>query len=319
MKTILIIADYFGEWPKWFGMFLKSCEFNPTIHWRIHTDCAVPERAPTNVEFVNISREAYVRRASDILGLSFGPKDMYNICDLRPTFGVLYADIIRGYDYFGWGDVDVVYGDIRKFYTDEVLSHNVICSNARTCTGHFTLIRNESWLRECFKHIPNWRQRLEDPDPHPWSDSLDEAKLSGIFSPVAEVREEFGERLAGLSSLSKYWQNNYFREQWSTPFIPYPWHDGSRLHPEVWYWQNGHLRNEWDGEREFLYLHLMNFKAKKYVDEDLYGTAPTWEGLSTLIHFDCNEIRGRAVRIDRRGFHLNEAADESRLMKQPAW
>jgi hypothetical protein len=55
MKTILIIVDYFGKWPKWFDMYLKSCELNPTIHFRVHTDCPVPVDSPANVTFVPIS------------------------------------------------------------------------------------------------------------------------------------------------------------------------------------------------------------------------------------------------------------------------
>ena len=285
-------------------MFLKSCEWNPSIRWLIHTDATVPDDVPGNVEFVSMSQEEYKRRVSASLGISFLPKDMYNICNLRPAFGMMYAEELADYDYFGWGDIDVVYGDIRKFYTGEVLTSNVICSNSRTCTGHLTLIKNEQWLRDAFREIPRWRECLEDPEPHRWSESLDEAKLSGVFSPVAEVRREFGDSHTEAGCRAKYWENNYFREQWATPFVPYPWHDGSRLHPEIWYWHNGHLKNERDGDREFLYLHLMNFKAKRYVDEDLYGTAPTWEALDSLFTFDWNDIGGRVVQIDRRGFHL---------------
>jgi hypothetical protein len=174
-----------------------------------------------------------------------------------------------------------------------------------------TLIKNERWLRESFLEIDNWRERLEDPELHPWSQCLDEAKLSGLFSPSSEVREKFGPRRATPSALSRYWENNYFREQWHTPFVPGPWHDGRRVHPEVWYWKQGHLTNESDGDREFLYLHLMNFKAKRWVDEDLYGTAPTWESLPRIVHFDRRQARDAVVRIDRQGIHLLSAVSDS--------
>lgn len=302
MKSILIIIDYFGQWPKWFDMFLKTCEHNATVHWLLHTDCRIPPDPPANVRFVRTSREQYTKRVSDTLGIRFAPDSMYAICNVRPAFGVLYAEEIRGYDYFGWGDIDVLYGDIRRFYTDEVLTHDVICASDRLCTGHLTLLRNDSSLREAFREIDSWRERLEDPASHPWSECLDEAKLSGLFSPLPEVRAEHAPR--GATALARYSRNNYFKEQWHTPFVPLPWHDGTRLHPEVWFWCNGRLTNERDGSREFLYLHLMNFKSKRWVDETLYGTAPTWESLQQVLHFDCRDLYEHTVRIDRQGLHV---------------
>jgi hypothetical protein len=306
MKSVLIIIDYFGTWPLWFDMFLKTCELNPTIHWLLHTDCPVPPEAPKNVRFAALSREDYERRVGAVLGVRFSPRSMYSICNLRPAFGELYAQEIRDYDYFGWGDIDVLYGNIRNFYNDHVLTHNVICSSAQTCTGHLTLLRNSAWLRQAFRAISGWRARLEDPAPHPWEECLDEAKLSGLFSPSRHLREKLRPRGASTPALSHFSRNNYFRQQWHTPFIPARWHDGRRQHPEVWYWRNGRLTNEQDGDREFLYLHLMNFKGKRWVDEELYGSAPTWERLSQVIHFDCSTLRDHTVRIDRQGIHREE-------------
>lgn len=302
MKTVLIIIDYFGEWPKWFQMYLKSCELNPSIRWLIHSDCPIPDRVPANVTFVPISREDYTQRIGDILGVRFRPQSMYKVCDLRPAFGILYEDEIAGYDYFGWGDIDVVYGNIRALYTGEVLTHNVISASDRICTGHLTLLKNEPWLRAAFRHIPHWRERLEDPRPHPWSESLDEARLSGIFSPCEQVRRQFGS--ADTQLPARYWNNNYFREQWTTPFTPFPWRDGSAQHPEVWFWRNGRLTNQRDADSELLYLHLMNFKAARYINEELYGTALTWDSLSEVLHFNCAELGDETVRIDRSGMHL---------------
>jgi hypothetical protein len=306
MKSILIIADYFGTWPKWFGMYLKSCELNPTVHWLIHTDCALPAQWPSNVTLIQMSQLDYMRRVCDRLRISFRPRNMYNICNLRPTFGVLYASEIRGYDFFGWSDIDVIYGHIRHFYTEEVLMRNVICSSSRICTGHLTLMRNRHWLRHAFLRIDGWRARLENPEPCEWSESLDEAKLSGLLSPCHEVRRKFGPRYPVSRLPRRFWNNNYFHEQWTTPFTPGPWYDGNPVHPEVWYWRNGHLTNARDRTREFLYLHLMNFKAPRYVDLALYQHCTTWDQLPEILHFDCTTVGDSIVRIDRQGIHLDK-------------
>lgn len=154
--------------------------------------------------------------------------------------------------------------------------------------------------------MDGWRECLEDPGPYVWSESLDEVKLSGMFSPMREVRQAYGPRGIAGAALERFSTGNYFVEQWPTPFVPLPWHDGSRLHPETWYWCDGRLTNARDGERQFIYLHLMNFKSKRWVDEELYGSAPTWEKLPEVVHFDCGAMaRGCTVRIDRAGIHVN--------------
>jgi hypothetical protein len=220
--------------------------------------------------------------------------------------GVVHADLAAGYDFFGWGDIDVIYGDIRAIYDDRVLSRNVISSHSGICSGHLTLIRNEPWLTTAFENLAHWRRRLEDPGPFEWHESLDEAHLTGLFSPSAKIRRYYAKRCARVWPERVYFINNYFREQYSTPFTPNPWIGGRAEHPETWFWRDGELTNATNGARRFLYLHLMNFKAKRWVNEDLYAHSPTWSGLPGSMRFSIEDFRARAagerhVRIDRGG------------------
>jgi hypothetical protein len=70
----------------------------------------------------------------------------YKICDYRPAFAYILPDYIKGYDFWGWGDLDVVYGDIRHFVTDEVLSRYKMFSGY----GHFTLYKNDEYTNTFF-------------------------------------------------------------------------------------------------------------------------------------------------------------------------
>ena len=70
----------------------------------------------------------------------------YKICDYRPAFAYILSDYVKGYDFWGWGDIDVVYGDIRHFVTDEVLSRYKMISGF----GHFTLYRNDEYTNTFF-------------------------------------------------------------------------------------------------------------------------------------------------------------------------
>lgn len=284
-------------------MFLASCKANTSVDWLIHGDFPPPISCPPNVRFVQISRQDYLNLVSSRLGIRFNPNSMYSVCNVRPAFGIIHKESIDTYDFFGWGDLDVIYGDLRAFYELAIEESNVISNDARICSGHLTLIRNEGWLREAFALIPDWRQRLESAGPTAWADSLDEARLSSIFSPDPQARKE----LAGLGTReipAMYWSNNYFVDQWVTPFVPKPWLDGSPIHPEIWLWGGGRIWNERDMPRTFPYLHLMNFKAHRYVDLSLYGKARTWSDSKRLIDFNCEELDGQCVEISRSGFRL---------------
>ena len=81
------------------------------------------------------------------------------------------------------------------------------------------------------------------------------------------------------------------------------------MHPDVWHWDRGALSNNHDGDRTFLYLHLMNFKSKRWINEGLYADAITWDRLGTCLHFAPSDLHGldaetRHFRIERRGIHL---------------
>ncbi len=304
MKRVLLISDYFGSWPPWFQMFLASCARNPSVDWLIHTDCPLPASYPPNVTIVPITTVDYCQRASDILQVSFRPQAMYGICNLRPMFGVLNEERIKGYDFFGWSDLDVVFGDFRSIYDDATLEHNVVSASADICTGHLCLIRNEEWLVNAYQLLGNWRAILSRDHPYDWPTGLDEAGLSTIFSPSKRVRRQLSRKLLWRDVPARYWSNNHFVDQWATVFVPWPWHDGNRHHPEVWYWKDGKLWNDRDGDRQYLYLHLMNFKAARFIDKRIYGSAATWESLDSIMNFRWDEVGSRTVRIDRSGIRL---------------
>jgi hypothetical protein len=305
----MIFCDYFGPWPPWFGLFLESCRTNPTIDWYIHADTPPDFDPPDNVRFQILPFKQYCARASDILNVRFAPESPYNICNLRPMLGVVHAAVCRDYDFIGWGDIDVIYGQIRSIYTDDVLTANVVSADAQICSGHLTLMRNEPWLCQAFHHLRDWRQRLQDPNAFEWGDSLDESHLTALFSPNPVARASAEHRSGSRAPSPDFYLRNRFQEQWTTPFTPKPWRHGGRVHPEVWFWRDGEITNEQDGAHTFPYLHLMNFKAKRWVNEALYGDAPTWSLLDRCMHFEIEELRARQpgschVRIDRHGLHL---------------
>jgi len=299
MKSIVILIDYFGAWPRWFPVFLASCRYNGTINWIIRTDCEIPENPPQNVKFVPISYGAYIENVSKRLGIDFRPNGNYKICDLKPMYGDMYNEDIADYDYYGFGDLDVIYGDIRKFYTDDVLSHDVISTHKWILSGHLALFRNVEHLRKAYQKIPRWKEYLEAPDIK----RFDEDVYSFLF--IKRYRGLLQRLLPSIFGGAYnfrpiYSENVYLKEQYTTVFHPMPWHDGIADHPEVWFWKDGILTNDRNIGREYLYLHLMNFQSMRYTNPDCRARHTPWkENRNTLFTRAGEESDG--VRIDWAG------------------
>lgn len=299
LKSIAILIDYFGSWPKWFPVFLASCGSNPTVDWIITTDCEIPENPPNNVKFIPVAYADYVASVSRRLGINFNPSGSYKICDIRPMFGDMYREELADYDYYGFGDLDVIYGDIRRFYTDDVLSFDAISTHPNMLSGHLVLFKNTEEMRKAYLKIPNWRKYLEAPKIK----RFDEDVYSYLFIPRYKGLLErclpsvFGRNYKFDPIYSK---NVYFKEQYTTVFHPMPWHDGIIDHPDVWFWKNGVLTNNRNIGREYLYLHLMNFQSMRYANPACRERYTPWKENPHMLFTRAGE-ESEGVRIDWAG------------------
>lgn len=152
MTKICFLNPYFGKWPRWFNYYLKSCAYNPSIEWLFFTDCPIPDDAPDNVKFTYFSLKDFNHLASQKLGLKIALSESYKICDLRPAFGIIFEDYIRNFDFWGYGDIDLIYGDIKSQIQENTLNrYDVISAGAHNMVGHFSLFRNTPLINNMYK------------------------------------------------------------------------------------------------------------------------------------------------------------------------
>jgi len=272
-KSIILLIPYFGEWPEWINLYLETCKWNPTIDWLFFTDCGEPENRCDNVRYVHISLDDFEAFASCRLGVNLRLRDPYKICDLRPAFGLIFKDHIRGYDYFGFGDIDVVYGAVRKFVTDAVLQRDIISFHRERLSGHFCLFRNRPAMRQLHRRIENWRSKLTAQE---WL---------GLDDTPTELAGE---------------ESRHYVESFNTPLTRVrPWRDGTYSWPTEWYWSRGTLTNDKDEGVEFPYLHFMVWKGGRW--GKLHGGGQ-WEELERVVHFDWRKAPN-GWKINEAGFH----------------
>jgi hypothetical protein len=65
--------------------------------------------------------------ACEKLGFGVNIKHSYKLCDFKPAYGFIFFELIENYDFWGYCDIDIIFGSIRDFITKEILeSHDLI-------------------------------------------------------------------------------------------------------------------------------------------------------------------------------------------------
>ncbi|GHT60074.1 hypothetical protein AGMMS50239_08240 [Bacteroidia bacterium] len=158
-KMALIIV-YIGNLPWYFPYFLHSCYYNPSIDFFIFTDNKEElSNVPPNVHLIPYSIEQFKTDASNALDFNVTIESGYKLCDFKPAYGLIFENWIKGYDFWGYCDIDIIFGNIRNFMTDELLNeYDVISARHDYLTGCFALYRNNSFMRELFKQSKDYRK-----------------------------------------------------------------------------------------------------------------------------------------------------------------
>lgn len=300
MHRIAFLIPYFGNWPEWMSLYIDSIERNNTVDFHFITDCDTTISNASNIHFHKTTFKKYVNHAQQKLNVPINISNPYKICDLRPFFGIIHEDIINDYDFFGWTDVDLLFGDIRSFYTDEILSkYDVLSSHTIRLAGHCALLRNTEEYRNIGYKIYNWQEALKNPnfvgiDEHGMTNAL----CMTFWDKVSEKT-----KISWISSLFNWRKKQktkryYFIEQYSTPFTPIPWLDGTinSDQPDKWYYDKGTIRNDRD-DKDFMYIHFMNFKTSQWRHDK---TKAPWEGVESI--YRVNKL-GERVCINKTGIY----------------
>lgn len=299
MNKIIILIPYFGKWPIWMQLYLDSIKRNTSIDFLFITDCDISYlNEIKNVKFIKTTFDDYINRYKLVLGMSINIPNPYKICDLRPFFGIIHQEIIKNYDFFGWTDVDVLFGDIRSFYSDNILNQYEVLSTHKTrLSGHLALLRNNEKHRTIGYKIYNWKQALQNPnfvgiDEH----GITNALQMTLFDKIAE-KFKFSKDNLILNFIRKTkTTKHYFVEQYTTPFTPIPWLDGSvnSAQPEEWYYEKGDVTNKRDKGRKFMYIHFMNFKSRTWRTD---GSIAPWQ---SAFKYEVDDMN-KKIKIDLKG------------------
>lgn len=137
---ICIVIPYFGTFPPYINTFLYSASYNKEIDWLIFTDQSIGQLPNIdNVKFIKSTFEDVKVRIQSAVGKKHIILDApYKLCDYRPLYGIAFNDYLRDYDYWGYGDIDIVCGNIMKFILPGLRRNYDRIGDL----GHFSLYKN---------------------------------------------------------------------------------------------------------------------------------------------------------------------------------
>lgn len=169
----LILTPYFGPFPEWMASFEPPVGYD----WLLDTDL-----------------EAFKKRVKEKLGIEYpGVYGSGKVWDYRCALGLLYEKEIRGYDYWGHCDFDMVFGDMNNFYPDSLITdYDLISGHNTYVNGCFSLYRNCKEINKLFFSCPNWVSNMTDEKASGW------------------VEEEYSRQLekSGLKYIYTFFQGN---------------------------------------------------------------------------------------------------------------
>lgn len=146
-NSIAIIVPYFGKFNHYFPLWLLSCQYNPTINWIMLTDDHTAYDYPDNVKVIFTTFPETVKRIQSYFDFPISLSNPYQLCEFKVCYGEVFQEYLKDFDFWGFCDVDLIWGDLRAHLPEEVLNEY----DKISWRGHFSLIRNTATNNKIYR------------------------------------------------------------------------------------------------------------------------------------------------------------------------
>lgn len=121
MKTVIFNQWFGDQFPEWMPQFVERIEANPGVDFVCFTNLD-EDLGSDRVKLVNTTPEEFDERIENLTGIksnkSYDERGVAS-CDQRPFIPSLYPELMEGYDFWGWVDLDVVIGNVSSFLSND--------------------------------------------------------------------------------------------------------------------------------------------------------------------------------------------------------
>jgi len=250
---ICIISVWFGQLPDMFKLWLKTCEKNKKVDFIIISDTDLVD-LPKNVKSYYYTLDLLKKSIENKLQMQIVLDRPYKCVDYKPTYGFIFSEYLENYDYWGYCDMDLLFGDIYSFAEKYELDKY----DKFLTLGHLSLIRNTD---ECNKRF-----------------MLDTEATNGYKSSFTTNKITNFDELGGINGIYK--ENNFplftnriyadISSRWKRIKLAELYYDSNdkNYDKQMFYWKSGKVYRTYfikdkRYDEEYIYIHFKrrNFKA----------------------------------------------------------
>ncbi len=267
MNKICLIIPYFGKFPNYFQLWLNSVKYNSQIDFMIITDDDTEYDYPSNVILKKESFQNLRRRIKENYDFRVPLKSPYKLCDFRGAYGDIFEKELKEYDFWGYCDVDLIFGDIRKYITGDILNKY----DKINIHGHLSLCRNTEEIRYLYKRKYKDLIDYKIAFSSNWSYHFDEYPGMAYIVKRANIK---------MIDIEEYADIDRFLFKFRKVYDHSEKDDDNNEVKQIFRWNNGKLTNIINNdnqiiENEMLYIHLQKrIMSNTVKDEKDYYIVP---------------------------------------------
>jgi len=162
IPKVAFVIPYYGKFPPYFKLFFNSIKDAPLDILLIAEN--EPSMAlPANVKFIKKPYKDVQELFNSKLGIKVAFDKPYKFCDLKPTYGYIFDEYLKEYDFWGSIDTDLVVGDFSKFVSPEILNSIDFYSGVKEyVSGSCFLFRNNERCNTLFMKSRDWQKSFQE-------------------------------------------------------------------------------------------------------------------------------------------------------------
>lgn len=262
-NRVCLIIPYFGELPQYSKLFFKSVSANLNLDILLITDSDI--KIPLkNVKVIRYTFEQLTKKIQEKFSFQIALTKPYKLCDFRPAYGYIFHEFLNDYEFWGYCDLDIIFGDFNQFVTDDILdNYDKVYQH-----GHLSLYRN--CKRVNFEFMSDYGMSYRE---------VFSTHVNCVFDELEGIQKKFDHD--GFKTYKGWdffdanpWKYHLTRV---TSYVPKGIldKDFDFIH-EAFAWDQGHLfrlavRSEKIVKNEYLYIHFQKRNYQIFENIDKYN------------------------------------------------
>ena len=160
MKRVIIICT--PKLPKFWKHIKKSMLFNKQFDFLVLTKQAERELIECNVTITLFKEDVFLHRIMDLLDIDIHTAKQLPLHKTKVLWGDVFFNYIKDYEWFAWCDADVIFGELIKFYTDEMFEKNDIIAATPSNAVYSTFSFIQTKHKQLYKRVDNLYQQIDE-------------------------------------------------------------------------------------------------------------------------------------------------------------